>query len=243
MKRQAIFSAIIRSTVDDGEQRIIRGTATTPRPDRIGDVVESLGVSFVNPLPLLHQHDPNRPVGTVNFGKPTKDGIAFEAHIPKITEPGPLKDRVDTAWGEVKSGLVRSVSIGFRPIEQAYIEGGGVRFLRSEILELSLVSVPANPDAQISLIKARSGVSARGPVVRLNSPAHREAEKYIRSAKRNLAAGKRQLAKLQFSMARALVPATVKARLDIGDIDGAADLVTRRRFERTRVVRLGRSIR
>jgi HK97 family phage major capsid protein len=64
-----------------------------------------------------------------------------------------LKDRVDTAWGEIKAGLVRAVSIGFRTLEYSRIEGGGLRFLETEVLELSLVTVPANQSATIQSIK------------------------------------------------------------------------------------------
>lgn len=144
----------VKSVSED--QRIIRGMATTPEPDRIGDIVEPLGVQFRNPLPLLHQHDSRAPVGTVVFDKPTKDGVGFEASIPRISEPGPLKDRVDTAWGEVKAGLVRAVSIGFRALDGGVevLKTGGLRFLKSEVLELSLVTVPANAGATITQIRS-----------------------------------------------------------------------------------------
>jgi HK97 family phage prohead protease len=136
------------------DQRIIRGVATTPNPDRVGDIVEPLGVQFKNPMPLLHQHDHDKPVGTVTFDRPTKDGITFEARLPIIEQAGPLRDRVETAWGEVKAGLVRGVSIGFRALEYSFLDEGGIRFNKSEVLELSLVSVPANADAVISTIKS-----------------------------------------------------------------------------------------
>lgn len=151
MKRA--YSILTVKAVED-EQRIIRGVATTPTPDRVGDIVEPLGVKFKNPLPLLHQHRSDQPVGTVKFDKPTKDGITFEARLPKIEEPGPLKDRVDTAWGEVKSGLVRGVSIGFRELEYCRMEDGGLRFIESEVLELSLVTIPANAEATIQMVKS-----------------------------------------------------------------------------------------
>jgi len=148
-----MYSVLHVKAVEE-EQRIIRGVATTPNPDRVGDIVEPLGVQFKNPMPLLHQHDHTRPVGTVTFDKPTKNGITFEARLPKIEEPGPLRDRVETAWGEIKAGLVRAVSIGFRALEYAFLDGGGIRFTETEVLELSLVSVPANADAMISTIKS-----------------------------------------------------------------------------------------
>jgi HK97 family phage prohead protease len=148
-----MYSVLTVKAVED-DQRIIRGTATTPSPDRMGDIVEPLGVTFQNPLVLLHQHDSDRPVGTVTFDRPTAKGITFEARLPTIEEPGPLKDRVDTAWGEIKAGLVRAVSIGFRALEYSWMDDGGIRFISTEVLELSLVSVPANAEAVISTIKS-----------------------------------------------------------------------------------------
>ncbi len=150
------YSLLTVKAVDD-DARVIEGVATTPSPDRVGDIVEPLGVKFTNPLPLLHQHQSAAPVGTVTFRKPTADGIRFIANLPHIAEPGPLQQRVDTAWGEVKAGLVRGVSIGFRPLEQSYMDDGGIRFIASEVLELSLVTIPANADATIQTIKSVDG--------------------------------------------------------------------------------------
>lgn len=146
--------SILEIKAADDEKRIITGVATTPSPDRVGDVVEPLGVKFKNPLPLLWQHRSDQPVGNVKFDKPTKDGITFQATMPKIADAGPLKDRVDTAWGEVKAGLVRGVSIGFRSIEHSYMDDGGIHFLETEVLELSLVTIPANESATIQTIKS-----------------------------------------------------------------------------------------
>lgn len=139
----------------DPERRIITGTATSPTPDRVGDVLEPLGVLYKNPLPLLLHHDQKMPVGVVVFKKPTKDGIEFEARMPLVDEPASLKDRVDVAWSSIKAGLIRGVSIGYRAIEQAFNqETGGFRVLKSEVLELSLVTIPANADATIASLKS-----------------------------------------------------------------------------------------
>lgn len=138
----------IKSVSED--KRIIRGVATTPSVDRVGDIVEPLGVSFKNPMPLLWQHKHDAPVGTVKFDKPTKDGITFEAEIPHVSEEGNLKNRVDEAWQSVKLGLVKAVSIGFRAVEYAFMDEGGIRFIKTEVYELSLVTIPANADAVIT---------------------------------------------------------------------------------------------
>lgn len=154
MLQRAYSVLTVKAVEDDGDERVITGTATTPTPDRIGDVVEPMGVSFKNPLPLLWQHRSDKPVGQVRFDKPTESGITFTARLPKIAEPGTLKDRVDEAWQSVKAGLVRAVSIGFRSIEHSVMENGGFRFLESEVLELSLVTIPANAEATIQTIKS-----------------------------------------------------------------------------------------
>lgn len=156
MNVQRAYSLFEVKALDD-EKRIFKGWATTPTPDRMGDTVDPMGATFKNPLPLLHQHDHRSPIGLVRFGEPTKKGIEFEAEIPTIDEPGPLKDRVDTAWGEIKHGLVRAVSIGFRSLKHAYRDDGGIDFIETEIFELSAVTIPANAQAIISAVKSMDG--------------------------------------------------------------------------------------
>lgn len=138
----------------DDDLREITGIATTPEPDRMGDIVEPLGAKFAPELPLLWQHRHDSPVGTVKFGKPTAKGIPFRAQVAKIEEPGALKDLLDLAWQAVKNKLVRGVSIGFRALEYSFMESGGIRFTEVEIYELSLVTIPANASATIQTIKA-----------------------------------------------------------------------------------------
>lgn len=153
MENRAYSVLHVKALDEDGEARIIRGVATTPTPDRVGDVVEPQGVKFQNPMPLLWQHRADMPVGTVKFNKPTKDGITFEARFAKAEKSQTLKDRIDEAWESVKLGLVSAVSIGFRSLEHAVMNDGGYRFIRSEVYELSLVTIPAQAEAVITAIK------------------------------------------------------------------------------------------
>lgn len=200
------YSVLQVKALDD-DARVIRGIATTPSVDRVGDIIEPLGVKFQNPMPLLWQHQHDKPIGTVKFSKPTKAGIEFEAELPVVEEEGTLRDRIEEAWQSIKLGLVRAVSIGFRPIEYSYIENGGIRFSEVEVFELSAVTIPAQADAIITTIKsidqaarraagvpdpeippaptpaAATGKSVR--VVRLNAPARDRATPFvIRSIKR-----------------------------------------------------------
>lgn len=153
MTVQRAYSVLEIKAVDD-DKRVITGIATTPEPDRSGDIVEPLGAKFAAEIPLLWQHQNDMPVGTTKFGKPTAKGIPFTAEIPKIDEPGALKDLLDMAWQSVKAKLVRGVSIGFRALEYSFMENGGIRFSEIEVYELSLVTIPANASATISSIKS-----------------------------------------------------------------------------------------
>jgi HK97 family phage major capsid protein/HK97 family phage prohead protease len=171
------YSFLEVKAVSEGT-RTITGMATTPSVDRVGDVVESLGVTYKNPLPLLWQHEHDKPIGLVEFGKPTAKGVPFTATLPRIEEPGVLQDRIEEAWQSIKAGLVRAVSIGFRSLESEQIAGSwGTRYIRTEVFELSAVTIPAQAEARIETVKSFDvGLPAalgkkEVPVVRLAKPA------------------------------------------------------------------------
>lgn len=159
----------------DEDKRILRGVATTPTVDRIGDIIDPLGVKFENPLPFLWMHRHDEPIGTVKFEKPTKSGINFEAEIASTDEPGTLKDRLDEAWQSIKLKLVRAVSIGFRPLEYSFMENGGIRYSESECYELSAVTIPMNADALISSVKSIYGSTDLEIIKALDAEARHEA--------------------------------------------------------------------
>lgn len=146
------FSLLHVKSVKEDE-RVISGIASTPTPDRMGDVVEPLGAEFSLPMPLLWQHNHDQPVGHVEFAKPTADGIPFRARVFSSDAPGETKNLLDKAWQNVKLGLVRAVSIGFTIKEYAILKTGGYRIESWEWLELSLVTIPAQAEAVITGIK------------------------------------------------------------------------------------------
>lgn len=139
----------------DEEQRVVHGVATTPTVDRVGDIVVPEGAQIRGriKLHLYHKHD--MPVGHVQFGKPTKSGIPFTASLPEVAEAGTVRERVNEALHSLKYKLLDAVSIGFRSIESEPIKGSyGTRFTKWEMLELSLVGVPANPEAVVTAFKS-----------------------------------------------------------------------------------------
>lgn len=163
------YSALhVKEIAEKGDFITIRGIASTPTVDRMGDVVNPLGAMFKTPMPLLWQHKEDLPVGHVTFAQPTKKGIPFEAQIPVIKEAGRLKDRVDEAIHSLKYKLVAFVSIGFSAVEGAIkrLEGGGLQFDKWNWYELSLVTIPANPDAVLHSVKALGDGDEPAPLSR-----------------------------------------------------------------------------
>lgn len=145
---QRAYSTLEIKAADD-DARTILGIASTPSPDRMGDIVEPKGAEFKLPIPLLWQHDASKPIGHVTQAKVTKNGIEIVASIAKG-----VSEEIDRAWTLIKSGLVRGLSIGFRGLDVEQIPNSyGVIFQKWEWLELSAVTIPANAEATITSVK------------------------------------------------------------------------------------------
>lgn len=157
----------------DDEKREFEGVASTPTPDRMGDIVEPDGAIFKLPLPLLFHHRSDMPIGEVFAAKIGDDGIDVKGRVKKATESQNLIARLDEAWESLKIGLVKGLSIGFNPLEFTQIKDTySLHFIKWEWLELSAVTIPANAEATIQTVKSidqdlRAALGQRSPVVRL----------------------------------------------------------------------------
>jgi hypothetical protein len=100
MQRTASSALEVRAL--DGERREFEGIASTPRIDSIGDVLEPEGAIFELPLILLHQHDHRAPIGHVVDAQVSASGIRIKARLAKVAGPASLRERIDTAWGEIR---------------------------------------------------------------------------------------------------------------------------------------------
>lgn len=148
---QRAYSVVdFKSMDEDGDKVWLEGIATTPTPDRMGDIVEPDGAKFKLPIPLLWQHNASQPVGMVETAEITKDGISVRAWIKKG-----VTAQIDDVVKLLKAGLVRGLSIGFRGLDVEEIKGSwSLRFKEWEWLELSAVTIPANAEATIQAIKS-----------------------------------------------------------------------------------------
>jgi HK97 family phage prohead protease len=161
--------SLLTITKADAETREISGVMSTPETDRVGDQVNPLGMKARLPAPCLWQHDSGDPIGEIVWVDPKPDGIRFRAKLAKIESPASLKERLDSYFSLIKAGIVKGISIGFRPLEMEPIATGW--FIKSwELLEASVVTIPANASCSISTVKALSNKRAPVRVVRLEKP-------------------------------------------------------------------------
>lgn len=140
---------IIRKTVaekGDGMEFVLSdGTV-----DRYGDIVDAAGWDLrnfkKNPIALFG-HSAGFPIGT--WENVRVDGGKLIGRLA-LAAAG-TSARIDELRGLVEQGILRAVSVGFRPLDAEPLDvkqpWGAQRYKKQELLETSLVSVPANPAA------------------------------------------------------------------------------------------------
>lgn len=188
--KRAYTLMTVKSVNED--KREISGIASTPTPDRYGDIMEPEGALLRSSTPFLWQHDSDQPIGSCT-PKLVKDGIEITAQLVKPTPdmPSQLVARLDEAWASIKSGLVGGLSIGFKPLEYAFLDGGGIHFQKWDMLEVSAVTIPANAECSINTIKSfdRQFLAASGksnPVVTTSLTAGASANKFTSKTGTNM---------------------------------------------------------
>jgi uncharacterized protein len=141
----------------EGKKGLIRGRLSHIAPDRSGDIVMPKGLKFRLPLPLRFEH--RETVGTIFAANVTDKDVEIEAQLadPDEAKSATIKERLLAAWDSVTMGLARGLSVGMLPIkhEPSGI-GYGRKFFEAELVEGSIVSIPDNARASISVIKSFS---------------------------------------------------------------------------------------
>lgn len=117
--------------------------------DRMGDVIQAdgwkLGNFKKNPIALFG-HDTKFVVGQWKNVHVEGDQLLGELDLLE-----PVSERLREVVAAVDAGILRAVSVGFKPIKAEPIKQddpfSGMRFLEQELVECSLVAVGANPNA------------------------------------------------------------------------------------------------
>ena len=132
---------------------IIEGWANKAVVDDVGDLMKfdavDLGRYKKNPI-LLYNHDRNIPIGRVLEIKVSEAGLWVKAVISNSADT-----IVSYVRDLVKEGILKTFSIGFEPKEENYNRAEGYNEIRKwRLNEISIVTLPANIDAEFSLAKS-----------------------------------------------------------------------------------------
>lgn len=102
------------------------------------------------PVPVLWQHRSDQPVGIYTSLSEDDRGLKVEGRL--ILDVARAKE----SHALMKAGAVSGLSIGYYVRESSYDEKTGVRTLtRLDLVEVSLVTFPANDAARIDTIKSK----------------------------------------------------------------------------------------
>lgn len=175
---------------EDAASRVRRFVGSTAIRDRCGDEIAVEGWDTKNytknPVFLWAHNYGELPIGKTVSVERTDKALVFDVEFAPA-EANPKAEQVLKLYD---GGYLRAVSVGFRSKASEWIDRNdeeeakrakkdpdapvGRRFTRVELLELSAVPVPANPDALMTARKKGLEIPDAKNVfyVRLDTPAH-----------------------------------------------------------------------
>jgi len=155
----------------------VAGYASTKDVDRVNDIVEpsafegTMATYMKFPVILLNHSSKDTPVGKVTSYKIDENGLYIEASIVNTERGREVKALIE-------AGILKAFSIGFniKKWEDSSDEGDPFRITELDLIEISIVSSPANIEALFeqaeskgitlkSITNPREGRGTKGPVV------------------------------------------------------------------------------
>lgn len=146
------FNINIKSV--DKEKRVVTFTGTKEITDRDGDIIRVAGMNLTpyrkNPIVLWAHNKYDLPVGQTKKIKKINDNqLDFDVEFAPLETYG----FADTVYKLVIGGYIRATSVSFLAdrdsVEQNPKSEYGRIFNKTELAELSIVTVPANPVALV----------------------------------------------------------------------------------------------
>jgi HK97 family phage prohead protease len=146
-------ACIIERDASGSAERRVRFVASDETVDRYGDIIRASGWQLENfrnnPVLLFGHNSRDLPVGRVD--PIAVEGTRLIAHAQFLPEG--TTAFADSVWQLVDQGFLNAVSVGFMPLASpvpifdAKQHVTGFEWIAQELLELSVVPVPANPNA------------------------------------------------------------------------------------------------
>lgn len=161
-----LFDASFKAATTPSGETKFTATITTSAIDRDSEVVVAAGMNSkdyeLNPV-LLYQHDPLKPIGMMRKMRRLEDAVEADFVLAPRPDAHHGEWLPDTIGSLIKFGALKGVSISYAPID------GGVRnatksdlarygstlrrvYSKWKLLEVSVVSIPANQEALITAV-------------------------------------------------------------------------------------------
>jgi len=142
----------VEATITKAADGSFVAVASTNSIDRHGEVVDNNGWELKafkkNPV-ILWAHDHSEPA--IGVSKKTwVEGTGKKAKLMITPVLHDVTDKAKAVKQLVEMGIINSLSVGFKPLESP----DGVTFTKNELLEVSMVNVPANADAMMLAYKS-----------------------------------------------------------------------------------------
>ncbi len=209
---------------DSIESLFVEGYASTNDIDRAGDVIptsvweKGMQNYLKNPV-ILAFHNHSMPVGRMVEHNVDGSGLFIKARV------SPADDKI---FNKVKDGIITGFSVSFRVLDAEYNSQLEVFLIKElELLEISLVSVPANQNTLFSLSKSfanedeyqsyklqfvKDGEVAKGLETSVSDANSKSTKEEIEMDPKDLEA---LLAKTAEATAKSIIEAQAKAAADI----------------------------
>jgi HK97 family phage major capsid protein/HK97 family phage prohead protease len=138
---------IVHRQAEQSQTDVYEFVMASDAVDRMGDVIVIEGMDLAqfsaNPI-ALWGHDFSQPIGT--WANVRRQAGKLIGRL-QLAAQG-TSQKVDELRSFLEQRILKTVSVGFRVLEAEEIKGSwGLRFTKSELLECSLVPVPANAAA------------------------------------------------------------------------------------------------
>ena len=132
--------ASVFDVVDNQRDRVRRGAFRSTLKQR------------VSPVQLLWQHQWEQPIGVIEQLMEDARGLFMQGRL--LLEVAKARE----AYALLKAGAIRGLSIGYQAKQARRDPATGIReLLEVELWEVSLVTLPANAEANVTVVKQAAG--------------------------------------------------------------------------------------
>jgi len=139
--------AVLKGEPDGSSYRWVISTSSV---DRMGDTVAVNGWDLTqfrkNPVVLFAHNSGVLPIGKATSVSVMNNKLVAKMQFALTADAGGVRELVD-------QGFLRAASVGFRPLKWSFAKStdrpAGIDFHEQELLEFSIVPVPANGDCLI----------------------------------------------------------------------------------------------